>query len=192
MSTNEHSTNTPRAHSSRDGNVFDIIYFRTLDGILKKLEMIFDIVAFSCAAVWQDVPNTATFRSPAAGWTMFVTITAVVTTLALYILHACRLIYKLPGPWRLISLPSCCYGANRIFYGVRGSCKFIVTNPLTYITSVLLCLPLGNIIAVFLCVCLSNITSSYTTRLLTFPSKSSTIGLLLYFYKLNNISIGDL
>ncbi|KAK3598907.1 hypothetical protein CHS0354_036214 [Potamilus streckersoni] len=119
MSTHEHSTNTPRAQSSRNGIFLDRDYFRTLNGILKIPEMILDIAAFICASVWQDTPFLQTYRSSAAGWVMFATMSAFITTLIITFLHLFRIIYKLPGPWGLIEPIYCCaYSVMMLIAGI--------------------------------------------------------------------------
>ncbi|XP_052251724.1 CKLF-like MARVEL transmembrane domain-containing protein 4 isoform X1 [Dreissena polymorpha] len=82
---------------------FDRGYVKSMRGILKVSECVLDMVGFICASVW-------IYWTHAGGaWVQFVTISAFITTLILYILHLFRIIYKLPGPWGLIQL---------IYYGI--------------------------------------------------------------------------
>ncbi|KAH3711041.1 CKLF-like MARVEL transmembrane domain-containing protein 7 isoform X2 [Dreissena polymorpha] len=77
---------------------FDRGYVKSMRGILKVSECVLDMVGFICASVW-------IYWTHAGGaWVQFVTISAFITTLILYILHLFRIIYKLPGPWGLIEL----------------------------------------------------------------------------------------
>lgn len=91
----------------------DVDFLKGVGGILKVVEMVFSLVVFICASV-------SALNKDACGWIQFVSMTAFVLTIMLYIFHA----FKLP-PKFARSIPFkfcefCYYAVFTLFYFISG------------------------------------------------------------------------
>lgn len=89
-------TTTTTSSSSEIG--FDKTYLKSVDSILKIVEMVLSLIVFIC------ISTTGWYSQIGGGWVQFVAISFLITVLILWIFFMMRIIYKLPGPWTLIIL----------------------------------------------------------------------------------------
>lgn len=89
-------TTTTTSSSTEIG--FDRIYLKSIDSILKIVEMVLSLIVFIC------ISSHAWYSLYGGGWVQFVSISCLITVLILWIFFMLRIIYKLPGPWTLIIL----------------------------------------------------------------------------------------
>lgn len=69
----------------------DPTYVRTIPGILKIVEILLDILVLICASIdnWYAIGG---------GWVQFVSASALITTVILFIFHFFHIISRIPGP----------------------------------------------------------------------------------------------
>ncbi|XP_070536895.1 CKLF-like MARVEL transmembrane domain-containing protein 4 [Ptychodera flava] len=94
----------------------DVLYVRTVRGILKIVQCVISLIAFICitAAKWW------TNHYSAYRFHQFVTMFCFWSTLILIVLYMTKLILRIPLPWILIEFFYCC-GAC-VFYLISSSC----------------------------------------------------------------------
>uniref|UniRef100_A0A0B6XZD1 MARVEL domain-containing protein n=1 Tax=Arion vulgaris TaxID=1028688 RepID=A0A0B6XZD1_9EUPU len=70
-------------------------YVRSVNGLLKIAEIILCILVLICASIeyWYPIGG---------GWVQFVSASAMITTIILFIFHFFNLFARLPGPWHFI------------------------------------------------------------------------------------------
>ncbi|ESO82805.1 hypothetical protein LOTGIDRAFT_229821 [Lottia gigantea] len=98
MSTTYEQTTVTQSSSSGVASSIrpDVLYVKSIPGILKIVEMILCLIVLICASVgmW--------WLGGGGGWVQFVAALAFVVTIILFIFHFMHIIEKLPGPWVLI------------------------------------------------------------------------------------------
>ncbi|KAK3598908.1 hypothetical protein CHS0354_036215 [Potamilus streckersoni] len=112
MTIGEPSITRTSSQSSVDGISWGMAYCRSFNGILKIVEGIFDLIAFTCAGIWMG--STCKEVREGADYVEFATFHAFLSTLILYFLNVFRIIHKLPGPLTLIELIYHCVCSVRL------------------------------------------------------------------------------
>jgi hypothetical protein len=93
--------------------VADVGFVKSIPGILKAVEMIFSLITFICASV-------NTYGMPAAGWVQFVSMTAFICTIILYIFFLFKLPPKFPRQFPFKFSEFCFYTTFAVFYFISG------------------------------------------------------------------------
>lgn len=98
-----HATTTTSSGPGTIGPRMD--YIRTIPGILKIVEMVLDVIVFICSVIpWW----------PPEGWIGFVSMSALLTTLIIFLLYLFGVIHRLPA-WRVL-LEFIYYCVFSVFY----------------------------------------------------------------------------
>lgn len=94
-------------------NPVDVDFLRGIGGVLKIIEMIFSLVVFICA-------SASAYHKDACGWIQFVSMTAFVITVMLYIFHAFKLPPKFAKNIPFKFCEFCYYAMFTLFYFISG------------------------------------------------------------------------
>ncbi|XP_013403699.1 plasmolipin [Lingula anatina] len=92
----ETTTTTTTTTESSSGIGPQMQYLKSIPGILQIVEIVLSLIVFICASIplgWVGYGG---------GWVQFVSMTAFLTTAAIFVIIFLNILPRLPGPWTLI------------------------------------------------------------------------------------------